>query len=686
LPSFPAIEDRLKRRLQVACKWRIITLFILLGLLLSLTALASPVSADDSKAGNTSPERLLIKFKPGTYANAMVAVHNKAGGKFQYIIPAIGVQVVTVPPGQGAAKMATYRMQKEVSYAEADALAHEAEVPNDPYLGSQWGLTTVDAPDAWQITHGKNDVAIAILDTGIDTSHPDLATKVLTSIDITGSLTSSNDINGHGTHVAGIAGACTDNGIGVAGLGYNTSLMNVKVLADDGYGDYSWVAEGIVWAAEHGANVINLSLGGSSPSSTLEDAVNYAWSKGVVVVAAAGNYGSSSPFYPAYYTNVVSVAATYISYTDNVEAIVSWSNRGDWVDVAAPGVNIYSTLVNNGYGYKSGTSMASPYVAGLAALLFSVVSDNNGDGILNDEVKWRIESTCDNVNGYDNLGKPATVVHGRINAYQAVADLSPTPAPTPTPSPSPTPSPTATLAPTVTPTPTPSPKATPAPTVTPTPTPTPSPTPTPAPTVTPTPTPSPTATPAPTVTPTPTRSPTPTPAPTVTPTPTRSPTPTPAPTATPSPTPSPVPTPAPTATPSPTPRPTPSPTPTPVPTATPTPAPSPTPVPSPIPEPQNIMWVAGISIAPYAKDLGITVTVTNSQPIKKALVTLELRSNGVFVSEFQGYTNPFGEVLFRERQADVGIYQAIVTDIKYQSYIWDEDKGITSSSYYVLQK
>jgi len=658
----------------MACKWRIITLFILLGLLLSLTALASPVSADDGKAGNTSPERLLIKFKPGTYANAMVAVHNKAGGKFQYIIPAIGVQVVTVPHGQGAAKLATYRMQKEVSYAEADALAREVDVPNDPYLGSQWGLTTVDAPDAWQITHGKNDITIAILDTGIDTSHPDLATKVLTSIDTTGSLTSSNDIRGHGTHVAGIASACTDNGIGVAGLGYNSSLMNVKVLADDGYGDYSWVAEGIVWAAEHGANVINLSLGGSSPSSTLEDAVNYAWSKGVVIVAAAGNNGSTSPFYPAYYTNVVSVAATYISYTDNVEAIVSWSNRGDWVDVAAPGVNIYSTLVNNGYGYKSGTSMASPYVAGLAALLFSVVSDNNGDGILNDEVKWRIESTCDNVNGYDNLGKPATVVHGRINAYQAVADLSPTPAPTPTPSPSPTPSPTATPAPTVTPTPTPSPTPMPAPTVTPTPTP--SPTPTPAPTVTPTPTPSPTPTPAPTVTPTPTLSPTPTPAPTVTPIPTPSPTPTPVPTVTPTPTRSPTPTPAPTVAPTPTP----SPTPTPVPTVT------PTPTPSPIPESQNYMWVGGISIAPYAKDLGITVKVLSQEPVKKALVTLELRRNGALVSVSQGYTNPFGEVLFRERQADVGIYQAIVTDIKFQSYIWDKDRGITSSAGYVLQK
>ncbi|GAI46832.1 unnamed protein product, partial [marine sediment metagenome] len=159
--------------------------------------------------------------------------------------------------------------------------------------------------------------------------------------------------------------------------GYNSSLMNVKVLGDDGCGYYSWVAQGIIWAANNGADVINLSLSGSSFSSTLQQAVDYAWNHGVVVVAAAGNDGSSNRLYPAYYDNCIAVAAT-----DANDNLASWSNYGSWVDVAAPG-SAYSTKPNGQYGYMAGTSMASPHVAGLAGLVFSVVSDSNGNGRLN---------------------------------------------------------------------------------------------------------------------------------------------------------------------------------------------------------------------------------------------------------------------------------------------------------------
>ena len=425
----------------MGCKWRIITVFIVLGLLLSLTALASPVSADDGKSGNTSPERLLVKFKPGIDANAMAEVHQKTGAKFEYIITGLGVQLVTVPPGQGAAKLSAYRMQKEVSYAEADALAQAVDVPNDPYLGSQWGLTKVQGSQAWDITKGSRDVDIAILDTGIDLEHPDLATKIVSSVNFTTSPTADANGHSHGTHVAGIAAALTNNNAGVAGLAYDCSLMNVKVLGDDGYGYYSWIAQGIIWAADHGAKVINLSLGGSSASSTLENAVNYAWSKGVVVVAAAGNDGSSSAFYPAYYANCIAVGAT-----DSNDLMPSWSNYSNWVDVAAPGSSIYATMPDNLYGYKSGTSMASPHVAGLAGLLFSVASDSNGNGRVNDEVRIKIETSCDNT-GID-------VAYGRINAYKAVSGFTSAPVPTPTPAPTPAPTPT----PIPEPTPTPAPK------------------------------------------------------------------------------------------------------------------------------------------------------------------------------------------------------------------------------------
>jgi thermitase len=483
--------------------WRLSTFAIVLGFLFSLIAFVPFVSADDGQNGTPPPERLLVQFQPGTSLNDMAQVHKREGAKVETTLSQIGVQVVTIPQGQKGSKMASYRTQKEVRYVEVDSVAQAVDVPNDPSFNVQWDMTKVQASQAWGITKGSQNVIIAILDTGIDVNHPDLAGKVVSSINFTDSSTAYANGQSHATHVAGIAAAATNNGVGIAGLGRNSSLMNVKVLGDNGYGYYSWIAQGIIWAADHGADVINLSLGGSSASPTLQNAVNYAWNKGVVVVAAAGNNGSTVPFYPAAYTNCISVAAT-----DYNDALASWSNHGSWVDVAAPGVSIYSCIPGSQYGYMSGTSMASPHVAGLCGLVFSVASDTNGNGRINDEVKSAVEASCNKV-GID-------VVSGRINAYRAVQLASTTSIPVSTATPTPTPAPTAT------PTPTPVPTATP--------------TPTPVPTVTPTPTPVPTATPTPT--PVPTATPTPTPVPTVTPTPTPVPTPTPTPKPTPTPAPS----------------------------------------------------------------------------------------------------------------------------------------------------
>jgi thermitase len=466
--------------------WRLSTFAIVLGFLFSLVAFVPFASADDGQKGNPLPERLLVKFQPGTSLNDMDQVHKREGGKVEATLSQIGVQVVTVPQGQRASKMASYRTQKGVRYVEVDSVAQVVDVPNDSSFNVQWDMTKVQAPQAWDITKSSQNVIIAILDTGIDVNHPDLAGKVVSSVNFSDSSTPYANGQSHATHVAGIAAAITNNAVGIAGLGRNSSLMNVKVLGDSGYGYYSWIAQGIIWAADHGANVINLSLGGSSTSSTLENAVNYAWSKGVVVVAAAGNNGSTVPFYPADYTNCISVAAT-----DYNDALASWSNHGSWVDVAAPGVSIYSCIPGSQYGYMSGTSMASPHVAGLCGLAFSVASDTNGDGRINDEVRSAIEVSCDKV-GID-------VVSGRINAYRAVQLASNTsiPVPTATPTATPTPTPMPTVTPTPTPTPTPVPTVTPTPAPTATPTPTPVPTPTATPKPTPTPTPKPTPTPAP---------------------------------------------------------------------------------------------------------------------------------------------------------------------------------------------
>jgi len=429
---------------------KVAIIIFVLAFLFGAAGVSASVAADNGQNNYALPDRLLIQFKQGTNANIMAQVHARAGGKFESIIPRVGVQVITVPAGWGTATLAAYRLCQEVLHAEPDSAAYITDAPNDTYFDSQWGMYKVAAPQAWDITQGSPTIRIAILDTGIDLEHPDLASKIVGSVNFTTSPTADANGASHGTHVAGIAAASTNNGIGVAGLGYNCSLMNVKVLGDDGYGYYSWIAQGIIWAADHGAQVINLSLGGSIASSTLENAVNYAWNKGAVVAAASGNEATTSPLYPAYYTNCIAVGAT-----DRYDNLTSFSNYGSWVDVAAPGIGIYSTKPDGLYCLMSGTSMATPHVAGLAGLVFSVANDANGNGKLNDEVRARIESTCDETG--------IAVAYGRINAYRAVQGSAASPAPSPAPAPSPTPTPAPTIAPTPIPTPTPAPAPTPAP-------------------------------------------------------------------------------------------------------------------------------------------------------------------------------------------------------------------------------
>jgi thermitase len=359
-----------------------------------------------------SQEQILVKFKPDVSLPEAAEVHRQLGGQVKETVPDIGVQVVKVPKGQVTAKVKAYSANPRVAYAEPDFVVQALGNPDDPWFPNQWGMVKVQGPQAWDVTAGSPSINIAVLDTGVDLDHPDLASKIISNINFTTSPT-ADDVYGHGTHVAGIAAAITNNGVGVAGLGYSASIMNVKVLGDNGQGYWSWIAQGIIWAADNGAEIINMSLGGSSGSSTAKAAVDYAWDRGVVVVAAAGNYGNSAPCYPAYYANCIAVAGT-----DSLGRLAGWSDYGAWVDVAAPGVNIVSTLINNGYGVMSGTSMASPHVAGLAALVFTVVTDVNGNGRLNDEVRARIESTCDDI-GVSGIGS------GQINAYKAVAGGTP---------------------------------------------------------------------------------------------------------------------------------------------------------------------------------------------------------------------------------------------------------------------
>ena len=292
-------------------------------------------------AANPPParERYIIHFKPGVSTTEMTRGRDRLGARFEGRSPTCGPTSSASPP----AKCARSSSDPEgvIASIEPDYEVRVEQTPNDPDFSQQWGMAKIQAPQAWDVTRGSSSVKVAIVDTGIKLNHPDLAAKIVAARNFTTSST-VDDVYGHGTHVAGIAAAVTNNGLGVAGVGYNASLMSVKVLGDTGSGYHSDIANGIIWATDNGANVINMSLGGPSSSTTLQQAVDYAWSHGVVVVAAAGNGGNSVPSYPGAYANVIGVAAT-----DPNDRLYSFSTYGDWVDVAAPG-NALSTTKDGG--------------------------------------------------------------------------------------------------------------------------------------------------------------------------------------------------------------------------------------------------------------------------------------------------------------------------------------------------
>jgi subtilisin family serine protease len=208
-------------------------------------------------------------------------------------------------------------------------------------------------------------VVVAVVDTGVDASQPDLAGVVLPGVNLLNGDASSADDNGHGTSVAGVVAALADNGIGGSGVCGSCSILPIKAMGANGKGDLATVATAIVRAADMGARVIDLSLGGPTGMDALKQAVDYASSKGVLVVAAAGNSGHGAPFYPAGYPNVLSVGAT-----DKLDHLYPWSEHGSWVRVSAPGCNVAPQL-HGGYGNFCGTSSATPLAAGLAGLMLT---------------------------------------------------------------------------------------------------------------------------------------------------------------------------------------------------------------------------------------------------------------------------------------------------------------------------
>ena len=334
----------------------------------------------------------------------------RLGGRVRYAVGSDAF-AATVP----AEAIAALRMSRQVAYVEVDQIVVMSLAVDDPRSPEQWGLAKIQAPYAWDASSGG--VTIAICDTGVDESHPDLVGKETASVDWTTDTSAMRHY--HGTHVAGIATASTNNALGVAGTAPGALILDERVLDSTGAGYDSWVANGMRDGAARGARVINASLGGRFSSTTGQRGVDDAWAAGAVVCCAAGNSGNSTKTYPGAYANSIAVAAS-----TETDALASFSNRNGrrdaWVDVAAPGTSILSTLPvspnytkpskydGSGYGKLSGTSMSTPFVSGIAALVWT--SPYQADNVA---VRRQIEANCDGI-------LLSYTAWGRVNALRAV--------------------------------------------------------------------------------------------------------------------------------------------------------------------------------------------------------------------------------------------------------------------------
>jgi thermitase len=394
--------------------------------------------------GNAAPDpshvagQIVVKFRDdGAAAGALRQLGLSDGPG----IGSTGAHLIKVPAGKELQLVEALSRNPAVEYAEPDQVVTAAT--DDTFFGQQYALQNtgqevtnnnpayvikvaggtvdadVDAVEAWGFATGATTtgaaIKVAVLDSGVDLDHPDINPNVVARANFSGAAT-NEDKYGHGTHVAGIV-AASHNSIGVAGVCPDCKILAGKVLNDSGVGSSSGLTDGINWAVSNGAKVINMSIGVRA-SRTLETAVNNAWNKGVVLVAAAGNGGNQTKIYPAAYTNVIAVGAT-----DNNDAKASFSTYGpSWVDIAAPGVAVYSTFPNQSfalagpnhralsYDIGNGTSMSSPIVAAVAALVWSLNPDVSAKTV-RDRVEFSGEKTAEMKDYW---------VHGRVNACKAV--------------------------------------------------------------------------------------------------------------------------------------------------------------------------------------------------------------------------------------------------------------------------
>ncbi|MDM8529480.1 S8 family peptidase [Anaerolineales bacterium HSG24] len=400
--------------------------WLLLGLLMVLFALPSAAQEPNSTTETTSliSGQLIVKLKTDSDRRAGQRMMQTLGYTASDYLPHSHSFRVYLPAGQEQKGMERLANLEQVEFVTYNHQIQALEAPSDPYYDKQWALDNpddhdIDAPEAWDITTGKDNIIIAVIDSGLDMEHPEFEGRIVAEYNYINPGMPPDDDFQHGTHVAGIAAATGDNEIGIAGIAWHAQIMPLKVLDASGNGNSATLAEAIYLAVDRGAKIINMSVGErySSWSCEMEEveaAFEYADQNGVLLVSAAGNDYKQGVNCPAAYEQAIAVGST-----TNGDHLSSFSNYGPLLDIVAPGgggTDIYSTVPGGGYSYKRGTSMATPHVSGVAALVWSL-----DPTLTHHQIRAILEETADDLGstGWDKF-----FGWGRINAWQAVSYLT----------------------------------------------------------------------------------------------------------------------------------------------------------------------------------------------------------------------------------------------------------------------
>lgn len=393
-----------------------------IGLTPNLSNAAPPVHANERAknhfTGETLPEharskrneheqwakgRILVMPRAGLPAKAFAKIIKKQGGKIRKVGQS-DLYIIDLPEYTEESVIARLAHHPHLKFVELDHYVSPSQTPNDPYYPNGWHLPKINSPLAWENSEGAG-VTIAILDSGVDSNHPDLSAKMVPGWNFYDNNSNTSDVYGHGTKVAGAAAAITNNGTGVAGVAGQSKIMPIRITDTSGWGTWSAIAKGLTWAADQGARVANISFLGVTSSSSARTSAQYMKDKGGLVVVSGGNTGKLESYTKT--TAMIPVAAT--DANDNRS---SWSSYGDYIALAAPGVGIWSTTNGGGYGSVSGTSFSSPVTAGVIALMMAANSK-----MKNTDIEQTLFTTAKDIgtSGWDPYSG-----HGRVDAAAAV--------------------------------------------------------------------------------------------------------------------------------------------------------------------------------------------------------------------------------------------------------------------------